>query len=89
MQKWIAGSACAATVLSLAIASAETYPSRTGAKRAANTTQRITVTGCVMQGMLTHRRDGWCDSRGDGRHVGYELGEPIELVSAERDHEPE
>jgi hypothetical protein len=54
MHKWIAGSTCAAVVLSLAIASAQTYPSRTDAKRAANNTQRITVTGCVTQGILTH-----------------------------------
>jgi hypothetical protein len=54
MHKWIAGSTCAAVVLSLAITSAQTYPSRTDAKRAANNTQRITVTGCVMQGILTH-----------------------------------
>jgi len=63
MHKWIAGSTCAVAVLSLAVASAQTYPqtsdqNRRGTSRtststtrsAANSSQRITVTGCVMHG---------------------------------------
>jgi hypothetical protein len=44
----------AAAVLSLAIASAQTVPSGKTAKRPASNVQRITVTGCVMQGILTN-----------------------------------
>ena len=58
-RKWIAGSTCAAAVLSLAVASAQTYPQTsdkqttrrsTASRSTANATQRITVTGCMMQG---------------------------------------
>jgi hypothetical protein len=81
MQKWIAGSTCAAAVLSLAVASAQTYPqtpdnqpatkapsstsgqtdtsrrgtgtntsSATPSNRSGDAAQRVTITGCVMQG---------------------------------------
>src|SRR6185295_815995 len=45
MHTWIAGSACAAAVLSLAVASAQTdsKPARTAA-------QRITASGCLTRG---------------------------------------
>ena len=62
MHKWIAGSTCAAAVLSLAVASAQTYPptsdrqpttkpapaSKSGGQT--RTAQRVTMTGCLMRG---------------------------------------
>jgi len=62
MHKWIAGSTCAAAVLSLAVASAQTYPptadnrptttsapaNKSGGQRTA--AQRVTMTGCLMRG---------------------------------------
>jgi hypothetical protein len=72
MNKWIAGTACAAAVLSFSVVSAQTYPQtsdqkpatrsapatksgqRTTNRPAANRPQPITVTGCVMQGILSN-----------------------------------
>jgi len=61
MYKWIAGSTCAATVLAVAVVTAQTYPqagtSRAGtsrkttsASRSAKAAERLTVTGCIMEG---------------------------------------
>src|SRR6185503_21361787 len=84
MHKWMIGSTCAAAVLSLAVASAQTSaqtsddqtrtpstrsgssdtsPQTTGTERGStqsnrstNTAQRVTMTGCLMQG--TDARSG-------------------------------
>lgn len=53
MYKWIAGSTCAAAVLSLAVAPAQTYPQTSDSRpatKSAPTTQHLTLTGCVMPG---------------------------------------
>jgi hypothetical protein len=61
MHKWIAGSTCAAAVLSLAVASAQTYPQTSdtqpttkSSSRSSSSTrtppQRVTMTGCLTRG---------------------------------------
>ena len=64
MHKWIAGNTVAAAVLSMAVASAQTYPQKSDQPRtarsapAARRAQPITVTGCVMHGILTNVASG-------------------------------
>src|ERR1051325_6494219 len=55
MHKWIAAHACAAAVLSLAVASAQTGTSTSKNRPAANSPQRVTVTGCFTQGTSASR----------------------------------
>jgi hypothetical protein len=63
MHKWIVGSTCAAAVLSLAVASAQNYPTGTERRatpsdRSANAAQRVTMTGCgqTFDGSKRNRR---------------------------------
>jgi len=62
MRKWIAGTACAAAVLSLSVAAAQTYPQTpqnqpttkstpsTRSSSSARASQQVTMSGCLMRG---------------------------------------
>ncbi len=56
MHKWIAGSTCAAAVLSMAVVSAQTYPPTSDNQP--TTKSRVTLTGCLMRGTDT-RTESW------------------------------